>query len=235
MTGESRSIWDRRARGSRGPAPERSLAEITATAIAIADAGGLAAVSMRQVATRLGTGPASLYRYVGGLGDLLDVMADTVTGQIDLSRPASGDWLGDMVTLVAEAKTVYLRHPWMVTLLSQRTPLGPNAIGYLESALTYLEQSSADGGTKLEAIAIVSGLTRLFAAEELRARDAPDDGRAAQESFLLRVAADGKHPHLRAALETRGPQKGSEFRRTIRRVLIGMLTSDEEEPHPTRE
>lgn len=230
MTGSSRSIWDRPARGSRGPAPERSLAEITATAIAIADEGGLAAVSMRQVATRLGTGPASLYRYVGGLGDLLDLMADTVTGQIDLSRPASGDWLGDMVALASEAKAVHLRHPWMVTLLSQRTPLGPNAIDYLESALTYLERSPADGGTKLEAIAIVSGLVRLFAAQELGARDAPDDERAAQESFLLRVAADGKHPQLRAALGPREPQKGSEFRRTIRQVLIGMLTSDEEEP-----
>jgi AcrR family transcriptional regulator len=60
---EPRTVWDRPERGSRGPAPERSRAQITAVAVALADAEGLAAVSMRRVAGELGTGPASLYRY----------------------------------------------------------------------------------------------------------------------------------------------------------------------------
>lgn len=225
MTNEARSIWDQPARGSRGPAPERSLAEITTTAVAIADASGLAAVSMRQVAIGLGTGPASLYRYLGSRDDLLDLMADSVTGQIDLGRPAGDDWLDDMTALATATKAVYLRHPWMITLLSQRTPLGPNTVEYLETALTYLEPVPAGGGAKLEAIAIVSGLVRLFAAQELVTRDAPDDQRAVQEAVLFRLAADGGHPLLRAALEDREPPMDAAFRRAIRRVLDGLLTS----------
>jgi AcrR family transcriptional regulator len=46
-------------------------AEITAAAVTIAGREGLDAVSMRRVATELGTGAASLYRYVDTREDLL--------------------------------------------------------------------------------------------------------------------------------------------------------------------
>lgn len=59
-------IWTRPERGARGPAAGRSRAELAAAAVAPADRSGLAAVSMRQVAGELGTGPSSLYRYLGG-------------------------------------------------------------------------------------------------------------------------------------------------------------------------
>ena len=80
-------IWTRPVRGSRGPAPGRSRDAIVAAAVALADADGLDAVSMRAVATALGTGAGSLYRYLSSRDDLLDLMVDRVAGEL---RPVSG-------------------------------------------------------------------------------------------------------------------------------------------------
>ena len=71
-------LWDTGRRPSRGPKPALSLDRIVEAAVQVADADGLEAVSMRRVATELGTGAMSLYRYVPGKGELLDLMLDRV-------------------------------------------------------------------------------------------------------------------------------------------------------------
>ncbi|MYW00548.1 TetR/AcrR family transcriptional regulator [Streptomyces sp. SID3343] len=203
MAGEPVSVWTRPERGRRGPAPGRSRAQITATAVELADADGLAAVSMRQVARRLDTGPASLYRYVAAREDLIDLMADAVTAEIDLTVTPSGDWTNDLVALAAQAKAVYLRHPWLLDVMAQYTPLGPASIDYLEHALTLLDPAPASSRAKLEAIGILGGLVTLFARNELNARSAgasPDERQRAQTAYLGEVAAAGKHPRLLAAM-----------------------------------
>ncbi|MGH1552145.1 TetR/AcrR family transcriptional regulator [Streptomyces sp. L7] len=71
-------LWDTGPRPSRGPKPGLSVDRIVDAAIRIADEEGLDAVSMRRVATDLGTGAMSLYRYVPGKAELLDLMLDRV-------------------------------------------------------------------------------------------------------------------------------------------------------------
>ena len=65
----------------RGPKPRISLPDVVAAGVAIADAGGLAALSMRKVAGRLGVGPMSLYTYVPGRSELVELMIDHVYGE----------------------------------------------------------------------------------------------------------------------------------------------------------
>jgi AcrR family transcriptional regulator len=239
MAGDPLSVWTRPERGARGPAPERSRAQITAAAVELADAGGLAAVSMRQVAQRLGTGPASLYRYVAGRDDLVDLMADTVSREIDLTAAPSGDWVGDLVLLAVQAKGVHLRHPWLLDVMAQYTPLGPASIDYLEHALRVLDPAPASSRAKLEAIGILSGLVTLFARNELNARSAgasPDERQRAQSAYLAEVAAAGEHPRLLAAMtsaagagdaDDAGAGADVVFERTLRRVLGGLLAAEE--------
>jgi AcrR family transcriptional regulator len=81
------SIWLRPERSARGPVPEHSRAEIARAAVALADRGGLAAVTMRSVAAAIGTGPASLYRYVDTRDDILELMADEVVGEYQPIQP----------------------------------------------------------------------------------------------------------------------------------------------------
>ena len=76
------SIWTRPERSARGPVPEHSRAEIASAGVALADAAGLGAVTMRSVAAAIGTGPASLYRYLANRAELLELMADQARGEL---------------------------------------------------------------------------------------------------------------------------------------------------------
>ncbi|WP_432003566.1 TetR/AcrR family transcriptional regulator [Streptomyces sioyaensis] len=221
------TVWSRPERGARGPAPERSRRQITAAAIALADAEGLAAVSMRALAQSLGTGPASLYRYVASRHDLLDLMADAVAGEIDLTAAPSGDWIGDLVGLALQSKAAYVHHTWLLDLNAQRdNPIGPHAIDYLDHALAVLAQAPGSSQQKLETIGLVGGLATLFARQQLTATTTP-----AQAAYLADVAAQGRHPHLLAALATAGPPPSGSpadwdalFARLLGRLLPGLLS-----------
>ena len=70
----------------RGRGPRRSVADVVEAALALADADGLEAVTMRAVAERLGTSPMSLYTYVPGKAELLDLMLDALYLAMPRSR-----------------------------------------------------------------------------------------------------------------------------------------------------
>ncbi len=224
------TVWSRPERGARGPAPERSRSQITTAALALADAEGLAAVSMRALAQRLGTGPASLYRYVGSRDELLDLMADAVAAELDLSAAPTGDWLDGLVGLAVQSKAAHVRHPWLADLNDRRGEvLGPHAIDYLDHALRILAPAPGTAGQKLEAIGLLGGLATLFARRDALAADV--DAPHARAAHLAEVAAEGRHPHLLAALTTAGapPTAGPDdrdalFVRLLRQVLPAMLT-----------
>ncbi|MFJ7409879.1 TetR/AcrR family transcriptional regulator [Streptomyces sp. NPDC098077] len=234
------TVWSRPERGARGPAPERSRTQITAAALALADAEGLAAVSMRALAQRLGTGPASLYRYVGSRDELLDLMADAVAGELDLSGTtggsgATGDWLDELVGLALQSRDAHVRHPWLADLNDRRGEvLGPHAIDYLDHALAVLAPAPGTAGQKLEAIGLLGGLAVLFARRETGATGGGD--RSAQAAHLAAVAAEGRHPHLLAALTAAGAPPPADltdrdalFVRLLRRLLPAMLGEGEGE------
>ena len=76
-------LWGERESGSRGPKPGLTVDRIVAAAIAISDAEGLDGLTMRAVAERVGAGAMSLYRYVPGKAELLDLMVDRVNAETD--------------------------------------------------------------------------------------------------------------------------------------------------------
>ena len=87
-----------------GPAPEHSRAEIAAAAITLADARGLAAVTMRSAAAAIGTAPASLYRYVATRDELVELMADQVYGEISYHESGPGDPVADLLRLAQQSR-----------------------------------------------------------------------------------------------------------------------------------
>jgi len=205
----------------------RDRTQITAVAIELADEAGLAAVSMRQVAGRLGTGPASLYRYVSTRDDLLDLMADAAAGKIDLGVPLSGDPVEDLAALAGRAKQVHLTHPWLLDLPTEPT-LGPRGMDYLECALRALAPTSLSYPAQLETIGLVNGLVALFARTELKRRNPPADPRRAHASFLAAAATEERYPLIAAALAhspgAEAPQGADVlFERMVRRVLTGLV------------
>ena len=224
------SIWMRPERAAVGRPAGHSRAEITAAALAIADGEGLDAVSMRRVAADLGTGAASLYRYVETREELLDLMTDAVGGDYQLPPP-SGDWLADLVAFGEQSRAILRRHPWLPALIMARPVLGPNGLALLEHVLTVLAPHPADIRTKMEAFATLNGITAAFVQHELAG------GSALQQrntDYLQQALASGEHPRLAGLLSAGPPPAGPEpaepadrYAGILARILTGLLGPDD--------
>ncbi len=116
---------------------------IVTAAVEIADAEGLAAVSMRRVADRLGVGAMSLYTHVPGRDELADLMIDSAMGSlyssIDEPRNTSNGWR-EGLTFVAERNwQLYERHPWLLDAQRARAVLGPHTNDKYEAELRVID------------------------------------------------------------------------------------------------
>jgi AcrR family transcriptional regulator len=229
--GQMHSIWQRPARSGRGPVPEHSTAGIARAAVALADADGLAGVTMRAVAAAVGTGPASLYRYVNTRDELLQLMTDRVLGEEFTAGPVSSDPVADLLALGRQTLEMFRRHPWMLEISPVTGLPGPSALGYMEYVLSILSGTDLRGPAKLELFALYNGMIRSFAQLEAEQQRAGQDIAAWQAqvaSYLLEVVATGRYPHLAAAMASppaAGDPSPAEpiFDRALTRVLSGLL------------
>ncbi|GIG64508.1 TetR/AcrR family transcriptional regulator [Phytomonospora endophytica] len=212
-------IWLRPEHAAVGRPAERSRAEITAAAIGLADREGLDAVSMRKVAAELGTGAASLYRYVANRDDLLDLMADATAAEYEL-RPPSGDPLADLGVLGTRSLAIMRRHPWLPTLVLTRSTLGPGGADLLEHFLTVVDGLPLDATAKMEGFALLQGFIAMYAHHEAGAEG---ELMRRQTAYLAHVAGDGGHPRLAAVFAEAGDTGADRFPGLLRRVLTGLL------------
>ncbi|MFH9941072.1 TetR/AcrR family transcriptional regulator C-terminal domain-containing protein [Streptomyces murinus] len=220
-------IWARPERTGRGPRPAYTRDDIAAAAVRIADAGGLDAVSMRQVAAELGCGTMSLYNYVPRKEDLYELMMDAVGAEHAL-WPPSGDWRADLTRVAHEARALMHRHPWMPRLMSPVYGFSPHTLRYLEHCLACLDPLEARYGEKLELIAMLNGVVTTYVRNELdtaeRVRALPwseDEENAVRGAYLARQVASGEYPRMAAAFaEDPGPiDLEAVFERALGRIL----------------
>jgi len=129
-------MWGMCERPSRGPKPSLTVERIVEAAIDLADADGITALSMRQVATKLNVGTMSLYRYVPSKAELIDVMLDRVYGEqvADMPDPKVG-WRKGLEQIARSLWNLYQRHNWLLQVASGRPILGPNALRGFEISL----------------------------------------------------------------------------------------------------
>jgi AcrR family transcriptional regulator len=231
-SGRGASIWTRPERSARGPAPEHSRAEIASAGVALADASGLFAVTMRSAAAAIGTAPASLYRYVATRDELVELMADQVYGEFSYHEPGSGRPVADLLRLAQQGRAMYHRHPWLLDIPVTGNLPGPNAVAFIEHALAALAGADLTGPAKLETIGLFSGTVRLFAQTEISQLRAGQDTTQWQGSlagYLAQIAAVGQHPHLAAALAGQpshrdaAQQQEPLFDNAMTRILTGLL------------
>src|SRR5688572_4029242 len=81
-------LWGKAPVSKRGPKARLAPADIVAAAVAIADREGLSALTTRRVADELGISPMSVYTYVPGKDELIDLMLDAVLGEV---KPPQGN------------------------------------------------------------------------------------------------------------------------------------------------
>ncbi|WP_406479012.1 TetR/AcrR family transcriptional regulator [Streptomyces platensis] len=199
-------LWGLGDRPSRGPKPGLTLDRIVTTAVAVADTDGLGALSMRRVATDLGVGTMSLYRYVPGKAELLDLMLDKVA-EFDADAhpdPAAG-WRPAMEALAHASRRQYHRHPWLLQVDQARPLLGPNALESLEYSVRALAGTGLADREKIHVLVSFGGFLAGISRTELHSTLAEKrtgisdaDFWQSQEAVLSKAMLSGRYPALAA-------------------------------------
>ncbi|MFD3540084.1 TetR/AcrR family transcriptional regulator [Streptomyces sp. NPDC058662] len=195
--------------GRRGPRQGLSVDAVVLAATALADEEGLAALTMRALAQRLGVTPMTLYTYVPGKAELLDLMLDGVYLRMqdgkdapDSAGAAGGGaaaWAAQVTRVAEDNRALFARHPWVADLAVTRPPLGPGVIGKYERELAAFE---GIGLTDPEMDAALSHLLGFVHANALAAADAAahnsglsdEEWWAVSAPLLERVMAPGSYP-----------------------------------------
>lgn len=167
-------LWGQRKRPSRGPKPKLDVEKIAGVAIEVADAEGLEALSMRRIADRLGVGAMALYTYVSGRDDLVELMMETVMGE--MGRPGDGaeGWRDGLERYAKESRDLYHRHPWLLQTYSTRGLVGPNQTAVLDSVLGAVSDCGLSASEIVSVVRVVEGYARSAA------RDSVDAARNAE-------------------------------------------------------
>jgi AcrR family transcriptional regulator len=188
--------------GARGPKPRLTLEAIIDQAVAVADAEGLDALSMRRVASDLGVGTMSLYRYLPGKEELLDLMLERV-GALDEGADLGDDWREAMRAMGTGLWQLYTQHPWLPLVDQTRPLLGPNALRGFDLAVGSL---SATGLSDQEKVGVI-GIIDAFAQSAARSANAVavaerltgvsnEEFWKAQEPVLIAAMETGDYPHV---------------------------------------
>lgn len=179
----------------RGPRPRLTVERVLRTAIEIADADGLDAVTMRRLATTLGVAPMTLYCYVPSRAELIDLMLDEVylrmpraevrgevRGEVRAGTRAGtragirGEgWRARLKRIADENRALYRGHPWAAGVATSRPPLGPGQLAKYEHELAALEGVGLDDVTMDGVLGLVVGFVRANAREAVEAESALRD------------------------------------------------------------
>ena len=224
----------------RGPKPRISLVHIVAAGVAIADADGLAALSMRKVADRLGVGPMSLYTYVPGRSELVELMIDHVYGEHALPDPEL-PWQQRVEQWARETWRIYDAHPWLLDYNMARLPIGPHVLDVSEAlyaalfAAGFVEAENVAMSNLIQWQLLGAARSMISDADEARhtgvSAEAYWDSRA---SFWNTYFDGSRYPTMAAIWEAGGfdDPAGWDFERMLNRLLTGIeqLAAVSQEP-----
>ena len=207
-------IQRHKERGARPPR-DRGLSrdEIVRTAIAVADAEGPEAISMRRIARELRAGPMSLYWYVGSKEELLNLMLETLEAEVEAPEP-TGDWRADLRVFANQMREVMNRHPWALEFIGSRPPAGPNDARNLERLLGILAGLDLDARPTMDLLGAIA--TYVVGAviregQEIRGQREQEQAEAAmtqemrdaeQERYRDWFRASGQYPQIARLMES---------------------------------
>jgi AcrR family transcriptional regulator len=202
-------------------------------AIAVADAGGVPALTIRSLADKLGVKPMSVYHYVANKDEILDAIVDLVFGEIELPHPG-GDWQAEMRRRAASARQVLRRHTWAITLLQSRTFPGTATLRHHDAVIGTLRAAGFSVAMTAHAFALIDSYVYGFALSEAALPiHGPEPVAEIAGSMMRRYSAD-TYPHL-AEFTTEhviqpGYDFGDEFQFGLNLILNGIAQTVLDEP-----
>jgi AcrR family transcriptional regulator len=226
-----RLLWGTRELPTRGPKPGLTLEAVVRAAMALADAEGLGAVSMRRVAEALGIGTMSLYTYVPGKAELLDLMMDTaLTEGPPLPERLQG-WRAQVEAMAHASLAVFRQRPWTLELSRRRHVPGPNEIAGEEALLAALDGIGLTHGEMVGVSLLIWGYvdgeasrSAAAAATQRRTGISDDQWWAERESLWTELARhQDEYPTIGRVYSTGGYEAiGEAFDFGLQRILDGI-------------
>ncbi len=158
--------WGVAAHPQRGPKRELSIERIVDAAIEIADAEGIAAVSMSRVASALGFTTMSLYRYVTSKDDLVLLMQEGASRPAQPDASVERDWRAGVTAWALGMRATYREHPWLVDIPVSGAPMTPNSLQIVDWFLHEVGGLPLSDGEKMSALLLLTAYIRATSAQE---------------------------------------------------------------------
>ncbi|MEV3859250.1 TetR/AcrR family transcriptional regulator [Streptomyces sp. NPDC050095] len=193
-------LWGEQERPTRGPKPSLTPQRIAESAVALADAEGLDAVSMNKVAAAFGVSAMALYRYVPGKSELVELMVESVLADIPDLTPAGPDWRSRLTAWANSSWEVYRDHPWLLAATAMRRQiLGPHQLGWLDAALAAMEPTGLSAAHRHQVFLLLIGQVRSVA-QQRADFDAEHDAQWSRLTGELLARHPDRFPALTRAL-----------------------------------
>jgi AcrR family transcriptional regulator len=194
-------------------------------AMAVADAGGIAALTIPTLAEQLGVKPMAVYGHVANKDEIIDGIVDLVFGEIEVPR-TDGDWREELRRRSVSARAVLRQHPWAIPLMQSRTAPGPHTLRHLDAVIGTLRQAGFSLEQTAHAYALLDSYLYGFAMSEASLPiNGPDTVAEVAESMML-PELFGDYPHLMEFgsehVMSPGYDFGEEFEVGLEVVLDGL-------------
>ncbi len=179
-------------------APERrplSRERVLRAAMTVADAGGLASLTIRSLAQELGVKPMSVYYYVANKDEILDGIVDLVFGEIELPS-TDGPWRSEIERRAHSARSVLRRHSWAIALLESRTSPGPATLRHHDAVIGTLRAGGFSVENTAHAYALLDAYVYGFAVQEAALPFEGPDTVAEVAAPMMELFDPAAYPHL---------------------------------------
>ncbi len=198
--------------------PALTVDQVVDGAVALADDAGLAGLSMRGLASRLGVEAMSLYHHVQGKDGLLDAMVDHVFAEMYSPRPQAR-WRPEIRRRAVSGRSALLRHPWAIGLMDSRRTPGPASIAHHDAVLGCLFAGGFDLPAAGTAFALLDAQLYGFVLQEVALPFETGEELAAISEAILVPEVRAAYPHFTAFAEGHALQPGYAFGNEFERTL----------------
>ena len=177
------------------PRPRLSRERVLQGAVAVADAGGIASLTIRSLAAELGVKPMAVYHHVANKEEILDGIVDIVFSEIELPT-IGGEWHSEMRRRAASAREAMRRHPWAIGLVETRTSPGFATLRHHDAVIGTLRAGGFSVAMTAHAFALIDAFVYGFALSEATLPfNGPDTVPEVAEQMMAQFSPD-EYPHL---------------------------------------
>jgi AcrR family transcriptional regulator len=202
-------LWRKPVEHTRGRKPSLTVDRIVNAAIAVADRDGIEAMSMARVAAETGVGTMTLYTYVPGKAELVDLMVDQVFQERRLEEVELDGWRDRIKLYARRTLEMHQRHPWLRQVSLAQPPFGPGLLAQEEFLLSSLERIG------LPAREVTAGATAVMLFVDsavggiIRAHEIHPYATSASEHFWEKVFDPQRYPSMNSLWLGGGYDRGA--------------------------